>query len=147
MKIKQNTALGTEVAWTPQMYTDERVHNTIMRLQEELRKLNRTHRDNLQLLEDLELFYGMYFRPLLEERSINDDKTNKKEGYDSKIEKLREKLENVQFSENKKVVSYNTNIDKTLKKFVFAMMRDFQQSMSYFYKGKIKNTTLDDLEL
>jgi len=145
MKIKQNKSLGTEVAWTPQMYTDERVHHTIMRLQEQLRKIDRTHRENLQIMADIELFYGMYFRPLLEEHAIKD--TEKRNGYDSKLSSLRKKLENVNFSQNGKKVSYHFDINVLFKNFIFSMIRDFQQSMSYFYKGKIKNTTLDDLEL
>jgi len=134
----KNQSLGTEVAWTPQMLTDERVHTTIMNMQSELRILRRTHEQNLQILSDIMLFYGFYFRPLLNQKYIPS--------YDEQLDSLESKLKSYKVSDNKKAITYEFDVNKEFQKLLFSMLRDFQQSMRYFYKGSINNTSLDEID-
>jgi predicted MPP superfamily phosphohydrolase len=120
------------------MLTDERVHTTIMNIQSELRILRRTHEQNLQILSDILLFYGFYFRPLLNNKYITS--------YDKKLESLESKLRSYKVSDNKKAISYEFDVNKEFQKLLFSMLRDFQQSMRYFYKGSINNTSLDEID-
>jgi hypothetical protein len=139
MKYIPNNSMGTEVSWTPQMLTDDRVHNTLMNIQSELRILRRTHEQNLQILSDIYLFYGMYFRPLLNQKFVKN--------YDAKLTDLKNKITKYKVSDNKKVVQYSFNLQEEFQEFLFLMLRDFQQSMGYFYKGKINVTSLDNIKL
>lgn len=138
MKLLRNQSLGNEVSWTPQMLTDDRVHSTLMTIQNELRIQRRTHEQNLQILNDLWLFYGMYFRPLLNKKFV--------QGYDTKLTDLKNKIKDYGVSDNKKVVQYSFNIQEEFQDFLFIMLRDFQQSMGYFYKGKINLTSLENIQ-
>jgi len=131
--------VGTEVAWTPQMLTDERVHQTLMNIQNELRLLMRTHEQNLQILSDITLFYGMYFRLLLDKRYLKE--------YDDKLQKIKNCLIPIKVSDNKKVVLYKQDIQTLFEDFLFSILYDFQNNMSYFYKGKIRTINLDDIEI
>lgn len=138
IKPNMNMGVGTEVAWTPQMLTDERVHNMIIVIQTQMRIINRTHIQNVQLYQDLYLFYGLYFRPLLIEKYRIE--------YDKNFRKIKQELNKISCSDNKKTVTYSYDIVRRFEDIFFSIIKDFQQSMSYFYKGKIRLTNLDNVE-
>jgi hypothetical protein len=67
--------------------------------------------------------------------------------YDAKLTDLKNKITKYKVSDNKKVVQYSFNLQEEFQEFLFLMLRDFQQSMGYFYKGKINVTSLDNIKL